>query len=918
MANCHLIFMRVTPPLLLFFLLSCGALSGDPIDFVREVRPIFEEHCYECHSAEKQKSGLRLDLRAQAFNGGEYHQPTLVPGDADASHLIRFVRGDDPEIQMPPKGSRLKKSEIATLVAWVDEGAVWPDGVDKVEAIDRTDHWSFKPLAPFDENQGLDDFVREKLRENGLVMSPEVDRVAWLRRVSFDLTGLPPTPEEVRAFLDDRDDEAYGRVVDRLLSSPRYGERWAQHWLDVVRYADTHGFEVNTPRENAWPYRDYVIEALNKDLPFDQFIRQQLAGDQLGEDRATGFLVTAARLLPGQIGKDAASMRLARQDELGEIVINTSEAFLGLTVGCARCHNHKFDAISARDYYAMEAFFAGVSYGDREIKSPELDRGRREAEDLRDRIREIDHAVAGLVPPAGSGMKRPPVSALLNVERFDPVEVRKVRFRIKKTNKYEPCLDELEVFDLEGKNVALDGPGVVRSASGSKVAANRHQLEFVNDGKYGNERSWMASEVESWLMLEFSKTHRVGRIVWSRDRKGRFSDRLAVGYAIEVAGDAGEWHLVADSSDRIAGEGSDAQTLSALDPQIREEGERLGRERKQLEARLAEVTRSRLVFGGRFGEPEPTFLLYRGDPEQPKEEVAPAVIAALGEVRLPKEADDHERRLALANWIASPEHPLTARVAVNRIWQGHFGTGLVKTSNDFGRAGATPSHPELLDWLAREFIRSGWSVKHLHRLIVLSKTYRQSNQITSSGRERDARARLLWRFPSRRLEAEAIRDSILAVSGLLNLKTGGPGFNLFQSRGGLSGFPPVTRFKGEGLRRMIYAHKIRMEPGSVFGAFDCPDAGQSTARRSQSTTPIQALNLFNSPFVFDAAEAFARRIRKEVGPDPVAQVRRAYLLAYGRLPNEEELTDAKGVVDSHGLPTLCRAIFNSSEFLFMP
>ncbi len=908
--------MRISM-LFLTLLWAVPALAR-PVDFVREVRPIFQKHCHKCHGAEKQKSGLRLDLRSSAFGGGEYHQPTIVPGDVEASHLIDFVSDLDSEMRMPPKGKGLSNEEIATLTAWVNEGAVWPEGVDAVEEMDRANHWSFKPLAKYDEGRIIDDFVREKLEEHSLTMSPEVDRLSWLRRVTLDLTGLPPTPEEVSAFLKDEDGGAHERVVERLLASPRYGERWAQHWLDVVRYADTHGFEVNTPRENAWPYRDYVIEALNRDLPFDQFIREQLAGDQLGEDRATGFLVTAARLLPGQIGQDAASMRLARQDELSEIVINTGEAFLGLTIGCARCHNHKFDAISAKDYYAMQAFFAGVSYGDREIRSAGSEELRDEAEALKMRKRAIEHQLAGLVPLANSGTERPPVSARMNVERFHPVVARKVRFSIRKTNKYEPCLDELEVFDRNGRNVALDAPGVVRTASGSNVSANRHQLEFINDGAYGNERSWMASEVNSWVMLEFPEEHTIGRILWSRDRQGRFSDRLALEYLIEVANNSGEWRAVAGSDDRHPGEGSGELDFAGMEPAVMEQARPLLEEKKGIEARLGELSRSQLVFGGIFGKPEKTHLLHRGDPEQPKEEVSAAVPEALGEVALPAGASDQERRLALAHWIASPENPLTARVAVNRIWQGHFGTGLVETPNDFGRAGGAPSHPGLLDWLAHEFIRSGWSVKHLHRLIVLSQTYRQSEQISSPGQARDAGVRLLWRYPSRRLEAEGIRDSILAVSGLLNFKTGGPGFDLFKSRGGLSGFPPVTKFEGEGLRRMIYAHKIRMETGAVFGAFDCPDAGQSTARRQQSTTPIQALNLFNSQFVLDASEAFAERVGTWAGPEVVDQITHAYRLAYGRVSDADELAELEPLVREHGLATLCRAIFNSNEFLFIP
>jgi hypothetical protein len=905
--------------IIIFFLSVIGGkASAGAINFVRDIRPIFEAKCYRCHGSGKQKSGLRLDLRSGAFEGGEFHQPTIVRGKAKASNLIRFVSGHDEEIRMPPKGDGLTKDEIATLTRWVEEGAIWPDGVDLVKEVDRKDHWSFKPHAPFDGERKIDDFIREKLNENGLVMAPEVDRLSWLRRVSFDLTGLPPAPEDVTAFLNDSNPNAHERVVDRLLSSPRYGERWAQHWLDVVRYADTHGFEVNTPRENAWPYRDYVIKAFNKDLPFDQFIREQLAGDQLGKDAATGFLVTAARLLPGQIGKDAASKRLARQDELGEIVINTSEAFLGLSVGCARCHNHKFDAISAKDYYTMQAFFAGVSYGERPIQSDHSEDVLQEVKDLKSRLREINRAMTSFFPLAGSGEKRAPVNALLNIDRFTPVKARKVRFTINKTNKYEPCLDELEVFDLDGNNIALASLGVIGSASGSKIEVNRHQLEFLNDGEYGNERSWMGSETSGWAMLEFPREQTINRIDWARDRNGKFSDRLALEYVIEVASNANDWQVVANSSDRRNGAPDVESDFAALDSGQRKKATLLLEEKAGLESRLAAVARSGSIFGGVFGKPEATFLLNRGDAEQPGEEVYPAVLHSLGDITLAQNSSDAERRMELANWIATPENPLTARVAVNRVWQGHFGIGLVETANDFGRAGAVPSHPKLLDWLASEFIRSDWSMKHLHRLIVLSKTYRQSEQITTPGQAKDAEVRLLWRFPSRRLEAESLRDAILAVSGRLNLKTGGPGFNLFTSRGGLSGFPPITKFKGEGLRRMIYAHKIRMEPDSVFGAFDCPDAGQSVSRRRQSTTPIQALNLFNSQFTIDASNAFAQRVREKAGEEVAPQITYAYELAYGRCPEPDELADAESVVRKHDLSTLCRAIFNSSEFLFIP
>ncbi|MEZ5304639.1 MAG: PSD1 and planctomycete cytochrome C domain-containing protein [Verrucomicrobiales bacterium] len=900
--------------------LVAAAISpgAEPVDFVRDVRPIFEARCYGCHGPEKQKSGLRLDVRAAALAGGEYHAPNIVPGDPARSNLIRFIKGEDEKIRMPEKGAPLTAAEIDTLVAWVQQGAAWPDGVDRAKLEDRRDHWSFKPLAKFDGGRPLDSFVAAKLAENGLGFSPEADRLTWLRRVYFDLIGLPPTPAQIEAFLRDGSEGAHARVAAELLASPRYGERWGQHWLDVVRYADTHGFEVNTPRPNAWPYRDYVIDAFNRDTPYDQFIREQLAGDQFGKDAATGFLVTAAALLPGQIGQDAESMRLARQDELGEIVINTSEAFLGLSVGCARCHNHKFDAISAKDYYSMQAFFAGVKYGDREIRSPENEARRREVKALADRRNEIDRQLAGFVPLAKSGAARPPVNARLNIERFAPAAAREVRFSFRKTNKYEACLDELEVFDAEGRNIALASAGATWTASGSNVSANRHQPEFINDGEYGNSRSWMCNAEQGWIALKFPGESTVDRIAWGRDREGKFADRLALDYTIEVAGDDGVWHVVADSTDRLEGEAKGDPDLAGLSEAEAAQAKQLQEEKKSLEAQIEKASAMQVVFGGTFGKPEETHLLNRGDPEQPKDEVPPAVLTALGDVTLPMDAAEGERRLALADWIADPANPLTARVMVNRIWQGHFGVGIVETSNDFGRLGAKPSHPALLDWLAGEFIRSGWSVKHMHRLIVLSQTYRQAAKIDPAAQRIDADVRLLWRFPSRRLEAESLRDTILATSGRLDLKTGGPGFDLFETRGGLSGFPPIESFSSDGLRRMIYAHKIRMEPDAVFGAFDCPDAGQSVSRRRQSTTPIQALNLFNSRFVFDESAAFAGRIEAEAGADPAAQIRAAYRMALGREPGAEEIADAEAAVRDHGLPTLCRALFNSSEFLFIP
>jgi hypothetical protein len=763
--------------------------------------------------------------------------------------------------------------------------------------------------------------------------SAPADPASLIRRLSFDLTGLPPTPEQGNAFVAECrsgssfvvSDAALEKVVDEFLASPRYGEHWAQHWLDVVRYADTHGFEVNTERPNAWPYRDYVIQAFNKDTPYDRFIKEQIVGDAMGADAATGFLVTASVLLPGQIGKDEPSKRLARQDSLDEIVNNIGQTFLGLSVGCARCHDHKFDPILQRDYYAMQAFVAGVEYGDRDLRTPEAETARREAAKLKPRVAELDQKLARFVPLAKSGTERAPVNARQNTDRFAPVKAKRVRFTIKATNNLEPCIDELEVFDTEGRNVALASLGTVPSSSGNIIVADRHDLKHINDGMYGNSRSWMSNEKGGgWVALEFPEEHMIERVVWGRDREEKYKDRLATSYVIEAGAADGEWHVVADSTDRRKFDAKNKKPLAfstkGLSKAEAKEAEGLMRERSALEAKIKNSDNVGKAFAGTFRTPDDIHLLTRGDPEQPKEEVTPSVPEALGKLVLSQTTAEQARRKALADWIASAQNPLTARVMVNRIWQGHFGTGLVETPSDFGRMGVRPTHPELLDWLAEEFIRSGWSMKHLHKLIVMSGAYRQRSDPpdASSAAALDADVHLLWRFPSQRLEAEEIRDSMLAVNGRLNLKMYGRGFDLFDKRGGLSGFSPVESFTGDGLRRMIYAHKVRREREAVFGAFDCPDAGQSTAHRRESTTPIQALNLLNSRFTLEQSEAFANRVKKEAGEDVVRQIHRAYALAFGRGATPDELHDVEPLVRAQGLPVLCRALFNSNEFLFLP
>ena len=830
------------------------------VDFVREVRPLLEKRCYACHDAKKQRGGLRLDRRADALKGGDAHAPAILPGKSAASPLFKAVAGLDPELVMPPKGPPLPAEEVAILRRWIDAGAPWPAETEEL-------HWAFRPLKK--PAGDIDSLIRAKL--GALAPNPEADRRTLVRRLSFDLLGLPPSAVDLETD--------YETLVERYLASPRFGERWARHWLDVVRFAESHGFEMNQARPNAWPYRDYVIRAFNDDVPYDRFVREQLAGDALGVDAAAGFLVAGPS---DQVKSPDIGLTLQqRMDELHDMVAVTGSAFLGLTVGCARCHTHKFDPIPQTDYYAMQAVFAGVQHGDRSLPSPKVETLRAA---LRQVDREIDDAAA---------LPRPPVRIGRNVDRFAPVDARFVRFTIRATTQLEPCLDELEVFSGE-RNVARDA---TPSASSTLPGHEIHQLAHLIDGRYGNDWSWISNERgRGWVALEFPEALRIDRVLWSRDRTEtpRYNDRLATDYLIEISLDGQAWTTVASSAERLP-PGSKA---AAGPPEL------LAKKR-DVEKQLKDALAASAVYAGRFEQPGPTYRLHRGEPRQRRERVGPGALSAFGKLEIPLDAPERDRRLALADWIVRT--PLAARVIVNRLWQQHLGTGIVDTPSDLGVNGGRPSHPELLDWLAAELVEKGWSLKAIHRAIVLSTTYRQSSAVRAEALKVDAGSRLLWRCPPRRLEAEALRDAILATSGVLNLKAGGPGFDLFEPNTSyVKVYTPRAAFGPEEFRRMIYQAKPRMQLDDVFGAFDCPDAGQIAPRRQSSITPLQALNLLNSPFLLQQAGRFADRAKDVEG---------AFRLALQRSPDDVERAAAERLVRDHGLAALCRALFNANEFV---
>jgi hypothetical protein len=794
-------------------------------------------------------------------------------------------------------------------------------------------HWSLKPVRrPVPPALGqaqrpanaVDSFVFAKLAKGGLAPSRLAGRPVLIRRLHLVMLGMHPSPGEVAAFVNDPQPDAWERLVDRVLDDPRLGERWAQHWLDVIRYAETHGFETNRERPNAWPFRDWVVDALNHDLPYDQFVRGQLAGDALGSSTGTGFLVAGPYDLVKS--QDINLTLMQRQNELDGMINTTGTTFLGLTLGCARCHDHKFDPVTQRDYYSLQAIFAGVNHAERMIDQKRDPALAMEQAALESRVDSAKKELTLL--EAGIPRFKPPVNARGNEEVFEPVPARFIRFNIARANRAEPCVDELEIF-AEGKNVALASAGARATASGVYLDGGNpiHQLALVNDGRYGNSRSWIAnSSTNAWVQIELAKPATIGRIKWARDREGRYNDRLAVEYTFEVATEPGQWRTVASSADRPpTGDGTQTKLEYLLAHLKGEEATKVRQLAKRLagdEQRLGEIHAAmrRTVYAGTFRQPEVTHVLHRGDPLAKRDEVGPDGIGALGgALGLAPNAPEQQRRLKLAQWITTPDNPLTARVIVNRLWKHHFGTGLAATLNDLGVNGVRPTHPELLDWLAAELVSSGWSLKRIHRLILTSRAWRQSSQPRKEALAVDGGSRFLWRFPPRRLEAEVIRDNILLATGTLDSRMGGPGFSGFRVEAeNVRHYHPKESYGPADWRRMLYMTKVRQEREPTFGVFDCPDFNQSVPSRSRSTTPLQSLSLLNSPFVLQQAGLLAKRLRHESGADSRAQVARACQLALGREPTREELADASGLVAEHTLEAFCRALFNANEFLFLP
>lgn len=909
----------------LLLLLTCQA-KAEEVDFNRDIAPILKTRCWDCHGEDDQQSGLRLDRRADMLRGGDSGLAAIVPGQPNKSYLIEVVKHLDQKRKMPPDEDMLPAKEIDLLTRWIKEGADWPGQMDAIAEV-KSDHWSFQPVVrpnvpstPGGTSNPIDAFLLQSLAKHKLTLSAPADPRSLIRRASIVLTGLAPSSEETTAFLDayvQDSEQAYSILVDRLLESPHFGERWAQHWLDVIRWAESNGSEANLYRKNAWIYRDYVVRAFNEDVPYDRFLTEQLSGDQMGAGEATGFLVAGPHVPAATVGREPTAIRQARADRMDEIVQTIGAAVLGMTVSCARCHNHKFDPISIQDYYSLTAVFQGVDFGGRRpelaANHPRMQRANelypqlnQERATLREAVgvwEEDSGGFTDLVFPATT-------TQALRVE-FDRPQV---------------FIDELEVFGTVDfrENLAASRAGTKLVDDGEMADAGS-PVERANDGQYGTmiwkSKAPADGKKKPWVEIHFAEAQKVNRFRFSSNREYYFeTDYLEQGgqgqfpgYRILALQEDGRWQEVGGTQE--------ARDALKMNPALRAASKRL----HQHLADLAEEG-PRYSFIGRFQKPDVTHVFRRGSPETPGDQVVPAGFTILdGDLGLDSAASDAERRKRFAEWVTRPENPLTARVLVNRVWHHLFGTGIVPTTADFGKAGTPPSHPELLDYLAAEFVNpqtSGikpWSVKDLIRRIVLTDAFRQSSAPRDDGLRADAGDALLWRFAPRRVEAEVLRDSVLQAAGRLDLSIGGRSYRIHNVKKTYAQWEVVDNHGPQTWRRMLYQERMRRVDDQIFTAFDFPDCGQVRPKRPVSTTPLQALNLMNSDFVVEQSEYVAQRAARDTSAnDSEAQVRRCFQLLLGRRPSDDELSACLAVVKESGLAIVCRTLINSNELAFLP
>jgi len=968
--------------------------SGE--DFHAAAQTMLLERCVECHGADAQESHLRLDTRAAILRGGDFG-PAAVAGKADTSELMRRVTTTNPERRMPPDGERLTPDDVAALAAWIDAGLPWPGREDAAAGEDtrdrRLDHWAWQPIATpavpaavaefasqpgvEPERNAIDFFIRAKLAETGLVPSPVTDRATLIRRLSFDLVGLPPAPDEVQAFVADADPRAYETLVERLLASPRYGERWARHWLDVVHYGDTHGYDKDQPRPNAWPYRDYCVRAFNADKPYARFIEEQVAGDVLYADtadghEAIGFIAAGPWDLIGhkEVPETKTDGKIARHLDRDDMVANTIGTFASITIHCAQCHNHKFDPITQDDYYSLQAVFAALDREDRQYSpDPEVMQNRTAAETrktkLEQRKKELDGMVAKAAGPRLAELDKA-IAKAPKLKDGNPTEAFGYHSGIAgsaDTVKWLQ-LDLGQEADLREIVVAPCHDDFNGIGAGFGFPP-RFRVETSNDPGFTVGVTAVAAHdtadvAPPGTMPQRFPTTAKGRYVRITatklaSRKNDFIFALAEVQVTAADGTNVATGAVVTSLDSIEApprwqrknlvDGlSPAQAADAVAP-LKAEREALlatSREEKvaaelvtvkvgldDVAAELARLPAMKAVYAPtarqRGGTPRTIHVLSRGNVLTPAHEVGPGALTLVEPLQsrfdLPPDHVEGDRRVALARWLADSRNPLIWRSIVNRVWHYHFGQGIVATPSDFGRMGSPPTHPELLDWLAVEFRDGGGSLKALHRLIVHSAAYRQSATGSEAFESIDSGNLYLWRQNRRKLEAEAIRDAVLAVAGTLDLTMGGPGWQDFKIEH--PKHSPHWRYDladpedKSTWRRGVYRFIVRSQTQPFMTVLDCADPSMRVEKRNQSISALQALALLNNGFMTTQARHFAARVEREAGSDVASQVDLAVRLAFGRSAMADERAALVSLTEAHGLANTCRAILNLNEFSFV-
>lgn len=961
-----------------------------PTDFfTTSVAPIFERRCLTCHNASESKGGFSLQTRQSLTDSG-----MIEAGDPDASHLMELITPRDGHAEMPKDAAPLTSEELDAIRQWISEGAVWSEQVTELNEPQVTDFdwWSYRPLktttVPTSDDpwvvNPVDAFVLAKLREHGLSPSPMADRRTLIRRLSYDLIGLPPSPEEVEAFVHDSDPEAYIKLVDRLLNSKHYGERWARHWLDIVKYADTCGYDKDKLRPNAWPYRDYVIRSFNQDKPYGQFVQEQIAGDVLFPDNpdgilGLGFIAAGPWDFIGHVEVPESKIdgKVARSLDRDDMVANVFNTFCSITVQCARCHNHKFDPVSQEQYFGLQAIFAALDRADR-LYDLDLD-VQEKRETLLAEIESCKQGLAQLANEmkAAGGEKLQALEtaiadleAKVHVVKDDAFGYHSQIASVDNTEKWvqvdlgtAESLAEIRLYPCHDEFAGIGAGFGFPKAYRVEVSLDGDQWQpisevLINDN---NAQGLMPAVVPAsnqtaryvrvvatklaprsndfiFALAELEVFNRDGENIANGATVTAFdSIEAPVRWAAKNLVD-GKWahYSDLDSATRLATvKEQRSQLLQALETEERVSlRESLNQRLEQANNAYAALPAGKLVYAaatnfatqGNFkptqGVPREVFVLRRGDVQTPLQRAVPQTIPlghSLG-IDLEAASDEGAMRAELARWLTHPEHPLVWRSIVNRVWQYHFGEGIVSTPNDFGRMGAEPTHPALLDWLAVHFRDSGQSFKELHRLLVTSNTYQQASVFREDAAKIDGSNQFLWQMPRRRLSAEELRDSILLVSGTLDQRMGGPGFYLFELEKTEHSphyeyhkFDPSDRATH---RRSIYRFIVRSQPDPWMTTLDCADSSQSTPKRIETLTALQALSLLNNRFNLFMAETFAERLQRE-HTELDSQLTRAMQLIAQRSCTEDELSELKAYAEQHGLANTCRILLNLNEFVFV-